>query len=97
MEFRVAIIGSGAMGNRHAPAWAAREDTKVVAICDILEDRRNDLAEKTGAVAYEWYKDAIANDGVNVISICTPVRVHSEIAVFAASTAATCCARSRWR
>jgi len=84
MEFRVAIIGSGAMGGQHVSAWAARDDAKIVAVCDLLEDRRNALAEKTGATPYERYQDAIANDGVNVVSICTPVCFHSEIAVFAA-------------
>lgn len=84
MDFRVAIIGCGAMGSQHAPAWAAREDAKVVSVCDLLEERRNALAEKMGAVAYERYQDAITHHGVNVVSICTPVCFHSEMAVFAA-------------
>lgn len=84
MEFRVAIIGSGDMGRQHAAAWNSREDAKVVAVCDLLEDRRNDLAQSTGATPYLAYRDAITHEGVNVISICTPVCFHSEIGICAA-------------
>ena len=72
------------MGKHHAAAWAAREDTKVVSVCDLLEDRRESLAQATGAVPYKSYKDAIVHEGANVVSICTPVCFHSEIGVFAA-------------
>jgi len=73
------------MGRNHAKAWSARDDAEVISVCDILEDRRTQLAESTGAVAYHDYQDAIIHDGVNVVSVCTPVHIHSEIGCFAAS------------
>lgn len=72
------------MGKNHAAAWNAREDAQVVSVADPLEDRRNQLAESAGAVAYASNEDAISHDGVNVVSICTPVCFHSEIGCFAA-------------
>ena len=72
------------MGKNHAAAWNAREDAQVVSVADPLEDRRNQLAESAGAVAYASNDDAIGHDGVNVVSICTPVCFHSEIGCLAA-------------
>lgn len=72
------------MGNAHAKAWSARDDAQVVSVCDPLEDRRTQLAESTGASAYDYYRDAILHDGLNVISVCTPVCYHSEIGCSAA-------------
>lgn len=72
------------MGNNHMKVWEARDDAKIVSVCDLLEDRRTKMAETTGATAFEGYKDAIANGGVNVVSVCTPVYLHSEIGSFAA-------------
>lgn len=84
MEFKVSIIGCGDMGRNHAKVWSAREYAEIVSVCDPLEDRRTKLAETTGAAAYDYYKDAVLHEGVNVISICTPVCFHSEIGCFAA-------------
>ncbi|MDH7480550.1 MAG: Gfo/Idh/MocA family oxidoreductase [Armatimonadota bacterium] len=84
MEIKVCIVGCGQMGNQHAAGWVSRGDVRVVSVCDPIEERRNSLAQKTGAVAYENYQDAILHEGVNIVSICTPVCFHSEIACFAA-------------
>jgi len=72
------------MGRNHAAAWNAREDAEVVSVADPLEDRRTKLAESSGAVAYASNRDAILHDGVNVVSVCTPVCFHSEVACLAA-------------
>lgn len=84
MQFNVCIIGCGDMGRQHAGAWSAREDAKIVAVADPLQDRRESMAQNTGATAYRENLDAIRHPGVNVISICTPVCFHSEIACQAA-------------
>lgn len=84
MELKVGIIGCGDMGRNHANVWKAREDARIVAVCDILEDRRDKMAGDTGAVAYDNYKEALLHEGLSAISICTPVCFHSEIGCFAA-------------
>lgn len=84
MQFKVCIIGCGDMGKNHAKAWNAREDAQVVSVADPLEDRRTALAESAGATAYASNDDAILHEGVNVVSVCTPVCFHSEISCFAA-------------
>ena len=84
MKLNAAIIGCGDMGRNHATQWQAAENAQVAAVSDPIQERREKLAESTGAAAYSDFKDAILHEDVNVISVCTPVCFHSEISVFAA-------------
>jgi len=72
------------MGRQHANGWKLRGDSRIVAVCDLLEDRRMRLAEETGATPYPDYHDAVLHEGVDVVSVCIPVCFHSEVSVFAA-------------
>jgi predicted dehydrogenase len=84
MKLNVAIIGCGDMGRNHATQWQAVEDAQIAAVSDPLDERRDKMVEDTGAAGYPEWKDAILHEGVNVVSVCTPVCCHSEIGVFAA-------------
>lgn len=81
----VAIIGCGDMGTLHAAAWNARHDARIVLVCDADDGRRKILAEKYQAVEHAVWTDAIAHEGVNVVSICTPAYTHCDIAVASAN------------
>ncbi|NOZ21665.1 MAG: Gfo/Idh/MocA family oxidoreductase [Planctomycetes bacterium] len=51
--YKVAVIGYRAQGSiHHAPAFARVPDCRIVAICDVVEDRAKEGAEKYGATAY---------------------------------------------
>ena len=81
----VAIIGCGDMGTKHSAAWAARDDAKVVAVCDRNADRMAVLADRYGASTNDRWQDAIAQDGVDVVSVCVPACDHRNVTVLAAS------------
>jgi len=81
---KVAIIGCGDMGTKHATAWSARSDATVVAVCDVDEGRRQRLATHFHAHAFEDWREAIAHAPLDVVSICTPAGTHCAIAVSAA-------------
>ena len=81
----VAVIGCGDMGTKHATAWSARQDARVVAVCDIIDERCHKLAKKFNAGRYENGISAIGHEGVDVVSICTPAKFHKELAVRAAN------------
>mgnify|MGYP001819529404 FL=1 len=68
----VAIIGCGDMGTKHSAAWDAREEAEVVAVCDHNADRADILAERCGVPAYARWQDAVAQCGVDIVSICVP-------------------------
>lgn len=79
----VCIIGCGDMGSKHAAAWAARDDAEVRAVSSPTQARRDALAGKHGAKSYADAYEAIADDAVQAVSICTPAGLHAEFAVAA--------------
>ena len=81
---KVCIIGSGMMGGFHAAAWRARGDAQIVAVCDLIEERRGKFAAAHGAAAYEDYRKALDHPGIQIVSVCTPVSFHAEMACLAA-------------
>lgn len=83
MTYRVAIIGCGDMGNVHAAAWGQRSDTTIASVYDPIVERCKALAAKTGARACESVEEAVAGTDVDIVSVCTPVCFHSEIACLA--------------
>ena len=46
---RVAVIGAGFMGERHARIYAGLPDVELVAVCDVREAAARELAARTGA------------------------------------------------
>lgn len=84
MQLNVCIVGCGDMGRNHANCWKLRDDAQVMAVCDPIEERRVKMADETGATPYPAYREAVLHEGVNVVSVCTPVCFHSEISVLAA-------------
>lgn len=82
----VAIIGCGDMGKKHAAAWAARNEVRIIAVCDLDVSRARSLAAQYGAVEFSNWQTALDHTEVNIISICVPTCHHRNIAVTAASS-----------
>ena len=81
---RVGFIGLG-MGRAHMKGAAAHADAKVVACCDIVEERRKnkdgvDVSEEfPGCAFYTDYKDMIANEELDAVVIASPDQLHKEM------------------
>lgn len=82
--YRVCVIGAGDRGTAHATTWAAREDSQVVAVCDLDESRRHTLAGKFGATAYERWEEALCHEAIDIVSVCPPTHLHAPVIVKAA-------------
>ena len=68
----------------HLPAYDKLDDVKIVAICDINEDRLNEIGKRyPDAKRYTDYREMIENEELDAVDICTPNNIHSEAAVFA--------------
>jgi myo-inositol 2-dehydrogenase/D-chiro-inositol 1-dehydrogenase/scyllo-inositol 2-dehydrogenase (NAD+) len=81
----VCIAGCGDMGTRHAGGWARLQSAEVVAVVDTDEERAEALARTWGLDT--WYTDyrlAMAQEGVDLVSVCVPTCSHPEISIFAA-------------
>lgn len=80
------VIGTGIVGGAwHAHVYANSPNAKLVAVCDLNEQRAADIAKKYNVDAvYTDYRDLLANPAVQAVSIATPDFAHREIAVAAA-------------
>ncbi len=70
---KLGIIGLGRAGRgMHLKELAGKEDMyKIVAVCDLIEERRNEVAEQFGCKAYENMDDLINDPEVELVDIAT--------------------------
>ncbi len=73
---RVAVIGAGAMGRRHANVYTALPNAELVAICDPRTEVAEDAAKTFSAKAFASVEDVLGKADVDVIDICTPTPTH---------------------
>ncbi len=73
---KFAIVGCGRIAQRHAEHISKRG--QLVAVCDVVEDKAQQLANTYGAKAYTNYADMLTNEkGIDVIAVCSPNGLHA--------------------
>jgi predicted dehydrogenase len=77
-KLRVAVIGAGYFGARHAENLAAIEHADLVAVCDIDADRAAEVAASVGTEAISDHRSLF--DRVDAVSVATPTASHRSIA-----------------
>ncbi len=77
----VAVIGCGSIHGVHADAITASQLSRLVCVVDIDEGRARASAAKYGCRWYVDYLEAIKDDEVDVVHICTPHYLHSSMAI----------------
>ena len=94
----IGIVGCGAMNTGHAYRYVEREQTQVVAVCDVNSQKRGDLrskiqdryAQRLGLESYDAcqeyndFRDMIADSDVDAICVATPEHWHVLPALHAA-------------
>lgn len=78
----VGVIGCGDMGNEHSYAWASIPEAVLVVAVDPDKSRALNLAERFGF--RDWatdYESIIERPDVDVISVCVPTFMHTEIVI----------------
>lgn len=76
----VAIIGCGVIAPTHAESYILDSSVKLIAACDIQEERAKAFAEKYGAEYATTSADEVfADPSVDAVSICTPHYNHAEL------------------
>jgi predicted dehydrogenase len=73
----------------HAGAYAAHPVTEIVAVADVDAERREALGERWSvARRYADYREMLAREPLDIVSVCVPTRAHAEaFAAVAASGA----------
>ena len=82
-KLRVAVIGCGRIAVMHLVPASVLEESELVAVCDIKEDRANAAAEEYGVKAYTDYKEMIAKEELDAVHICLPHYLHTKVACYA--------------
>jgi len=81
--YGAAVIGLG-HGMVHARAYASNPKTRLVAVCDKYIDKAKSAADELDApVATDDYREVIADERVEIVSVATPDKLHAEQAVAA--------------
>lgn len=78
---RVAIIGTGTMGQLHAESFARIPGLKVIGTYCDNDDSAVCLAQKYGAKPFNTPEDLFHEDAVDIVVVCTPTPTHSEYAI----------------
>ncbi|HID94707.1 MAG TPA: Gfo/Idh/MocA family oxidoreductase [Candidatus Latescibacteria bacterium] len=85
-KYGVGIVGCGWPGVEHAKAYKEfSDDCSLIAFCDVVEERVKTRTEEFGLECYftDFYK-LLADDRVDIVSICTPHHLHAPMAIEAA-------------
>jgi hypothetical protein len=84
-------IGVGGQGTSKMRAFLGNEDVRVVAVCDVVTDRRQkakDIVDKqygdTGCTAYNDFRDLLARKDIDAVVIAPQDHWHALMAVAAA-------------
>ncbi len=75
---RVAVIGVGYMGERHARVFSELKDASVVGVCDESKENREKISSLYKTEAYSDYRQLIGK--VDCVSISTPTQFHYPLA-----------------
>ncbi|MCI1944324.1 Gfo/Idh/MocA family protein [Clostridium luticellarii] len=90
-KLKFAIIGCGRISYKHIEALAAnKEEAVLTAVCDIVsekaEKRKDEYVDKTGKdhepAVYTDYKEMLAKQEIDVVTIATESGYHPEIAIY---------------
>jgi predicted dehydrogenase len=83
-KHRIGVIGAGAIAQAlHIPGYAAAAHCELAAIADPSPARLREVRDKGWKFLREYrdYRDLLANEKPDAVSICTPNQFHAEIAI----------------
>ena len=85
-KLRIGFIGTGGIANSHMKAYKQFDDVEVVAGADLIEGKAADFFAKydlPDVKCYTDYKQMIAENELDAVSICTYNREHAGPAMYA--------------
>lgn len=76
-ELKFGIIGCGRIAKKHVDALLELNNSRIVAVCDLKQDRAQMYEKKLGVPAYTDYHAMLKNEEIDVVSILTPSGLHA--------------------
>lgn len=93
-KLRIGIIGCGRIAVMHAVPATVLEEAELVACCDIVAERAEELAARYRCKAYTSYEKMIGECSLDAVHVCLPHYLHTVAAQYAMNTASTCLRKS---
>jgi predicted dehydrogenase len=83
-EVKIGVIGNGQIGTIHLKRWRDVPGVKIVALCDIIPERAERLAEQYGVErTFKWFGELLAMDEIQAVDVCVHNNKHAPIAIAA--------------
>ena len=84
-DIKVGILGAGGIARgAHMPGYQATDGVKVIAVCDIVKKVADQFAKQYDIPnVFTDYKELVAMDELDAVSVCTPNNFHAEPTVAA--------------
>ncbi len=79
-EIGFGVVGLG-MGKHHAKAIVQAKGARLIAVCDVDENRLNSTAQEFNVKGYKDYDEMLNDPEVEVVNICTPSGMHADMAI----------------
>lgn len=82
--YGVGLVGCGVISSVHFAAIERVPNVRLVATCDVIEDRARQAAEKYGAEAfYSDFSALLARDDIDIVHVTTPSSHHHTVSIAA--------------
>ncbi|MBO5999445.1 MAG: Gfo/Idh/MocA family oxidoreductase [Lachnospiraceae bacterium] len=84
-EIRVALIGTGAISNRHMKVWGHIPQVKVVAAAEIDEAKLKAWGERYGFDEKDLYTDfreMLKRDDIDAVDVCVHNNLHTPVSTY---------------
>jgi len=76
-----ALIGCGRIAKNHVQPLTELPAARLVAVCDLVEERARAVADRCGVPAYRNYHEMLSSEPVDVVNILTPSGMHPAPAI----------------
>ena len=85
-RINIALVGCGGRGRSDAGSFKEYADAhnnacQIVAVCDVYEKRKREIAEKYGAKGFLDYREVLAMPEVDAVIVATPDHWHARVAL----------------
>lgn len=81
-KLKVGVIGCGSIARkRHLSEYQAEDNVQIVAVCDIVNERAEEIAKQYNAVPFFDYREMLKEKEIDAVSVCTPNYLHASITI----------------
>lgn len=78
---KAAVVGAGAMGGNHARIYNLKQDTELVAVCDLDSKLSKKVGQNFRCKSFSNLGEMLSSEKPDVVTIATPTQNHVDTAI----------------